>query len=432
MEYLITILWGGMELIFFHVFRSAFLPTRKAPRQQAVLFLLTWASTILYAVFVPVKLVKMTLTLLIVFASSCFGNRGTWYQHLIYTVLGYMVNGLMDTLAIYGISALLGVSYEDFVWMKLFYVVTVTMSKLISIFLAWILRRLRKTAGGQTIQRRWILLIFLFPAVSIVMLAVIYFEFQGQQDLSMGAVVFSIVLAAANVAIIYLIGVMENNTKQLQENALLHQQMDIQTDSIVALERSYRDQRKATHEYKNQLQTIYDLLENEKVADAKAYVGHLQEMQTTRIFIVNSRHPIIDAVLNHKYQTAKEHEIDFQIQVNDLSQISIGTDELVVLLSNLLDNAIEACCRMEGHRAIKCSILYDGALFLSVRNTSNPVTFVGDTIPTSKTPKEEHGFGLSRIQLILKQLKAEFTFSYENGWFEFVTEIPEYSWSPKS
>ena len=238
MEYLITILWGGMELIFFHVFRSAFLPTRKAPRQQAVLFLLTWASTILYAVFVPVKLVKMTLTLLIVFASSCFGNRGTWYQHLIYTVLGYMVNGLMDTLAIYGISALLGVSYEDFVWMKLFYVVTVTMSKLISIFLAWILRRLRKTAGGQTIQRRWILLIFLFPAVSIVMLAVIYFEFQGQQDLSMGAVVFSIVLAAANVAIIYLIGVMENNTKQLQENALLHQQMDIQTDSIVALERS--------------------------------------------------------------------------------------------------------------------------------------------------------------------------------------------------
>ena len=248
----------------------------------------------------------------------------------------------------------------------------------------------------------------------------------------MGAVVFSIVLAAANVAIIYLIGVMENNTKQLQENALLHQQMDIQTDSIVALERSYRDQRKATHEYKNQLQTIYDLLENEKVADAKAYVGHLQEMQTTRIFIVNSRHPIIDAVLNHKYQTAKEHEIDFQIQVNDLSQISIGTDELVVLLSNLLDNAIEACCRMEGHRAIKCSILYDGALFLSVRNTSNPVTFVGDTIPTSKTPKEEHGFGLSRIQLILKQLKAEFTFSYENGWFEFVTEIPEYSWSPKS
>ncbi len=139
---------------------------------------------------------------------------------------------------------------------------------------------------------------------------------------------------------------------------------------------------------------------------------------------VNSHHPIIDAVLNYKYQTAKEYGIDFQIQVNDLSQISIRTDELVVLLSNLLDNAIEACCRLEGRRVIQCSILLNETLFLSVRNTSNPVTIIGDTIPTSKTPKEEHGFGLSRIQLILNQLSAEYTFAYENGWFEFVVEFP--------
>jgi sensor histidine kinase regulating citrate/malate metabolism len=110
--------------------------------------------------------------------------------------------------------------------------------------------------------------------------------------------------------------------------------------------------------------------------------------------------------------------------VNDLSQISIGTDELVVLLSNLLDNAIEASCRIEGYRSIQCSVLLDETLFLSVRNTSNPVTIAGDTIPTSKTPKDEHGFGLSRIQLVLKQLNAEYTFIYENGWFEFVAEFP--------
>jgi sensor histidine kinase regulating citrate/malate metabolism len=93
-------------------------------------------------------------------------------------------------------------------------------------------------------------------------------------------------------------------------------------------------------------------------------------------------------------------------------------------LSNLLDNAIEACCRLDACRVIQCNILFDRTLFLSVRNTSNPVTIVGNTIPTSKTPKDEHGFGLSRIQLILKQLNAEYTFVYENGWFEFVAELP--------
>lgn len=424
MEYLLNALWSGMELVFFYFFLGAYLPAKKSTKHQVVVFALAWIFTIVYTYFAPGQLMKLMLTTSMLFAVSLHLYKGNWYLHIIYIAIAWMINGLLDTIALYGVSALLGVSYTDFVWMKLFYVVTVCLSKLISILLAWIIHRIRKTVSDQAIHRRWLLLALLFPIVSMVMLAVVFAGFQGESDLSVGAVIFSFFLAVANVAIIYLIGVMEKNTRQSQENALLHQQMDIQTDSIIALERSYRNQRKATHEYKHQLQTIHDLLENEKIADAKAYVGQLQEMQTTRIFAVNSRHPIIDAILNHKYQTAKEHEIDFQFQVNDLSQISIGTDELVVLLSNLLDNAIEACCRLDAYRAIQCSILFDGTLFLSVRNTSNPVTIVGDTIPTSKTPKEEHGFGLSRIQLILKQLNAEYTFVYENGWFEFVAEFP--------
>lgn len=289
---------------------------------------------------------------------------------------------------------------------------------------AWAINKLRKNVRDHAIQRRWLLLSLLFPGVSTVMLTVIYATFQNAQDLSIGAVIFNIFLIIANVAILYLISSMEKATKQVQEHALLRQQMEIQTDSIVALERSYRNQRQATHEFQNQLQTIYELLLNEQASQAQEYIRQLQSQQTARILVVNSHHPIIDAVLNHKYQTAKGHGIDFQIQVNDLSRLSIGTDELVVLLSNLLDNAIEACCRVQNHRAIQCSILADETLFLSVRNTSIPVTILGDTIPTSKTPKEEHGFGLSRIRLILKQLHAEYTFTYENGWFEFVTEIP--------
>lgn len=424
MAYLLNALWSGMELVFFYFSLSAYLPARKSAKQRVVVFALAWVFTIIYTYFAPGQLIKLILTTSMLFAVSIYINSGKWYLHIFYIAIAWTINGLVDTIALYGVSALMCMSVEEFVWMKLLYVVTVCLSKLFSIFLAWIIYRIRKADGNQAIPRRWLLLTLLFPIVSMVMLAVVFVGFQGKSDLSVGAVIFSFFLAVANVAIIYLIGIMEKNTRQLQENALLHQQMEIQADSIVALERSYRNQRKATHEYKNQLQTIYDLLQNEKVADAKAYIQHLQGMQTTRIFAVNSHHPFVDAILNHKYQTAKEKEIDFQIQVNDLSQISIGTDELVVLLSNLLDNAIEACCRVKGRRAIQCSILLDEMLFLSIRNTSNPVTIMGDTIPTSKTPKEEHGYGLSRIQLIMKQLCAEYTFAYENGWFEFVAEFP--------
>lgn len=113
-----------------------------------------------------------------------------------------------------------------------------------------------------------------------------------------------------------------------------------------------------------------------------------------------------------------------RVQVNDLSSISYQTDELVVLLSNLLDNAIEACLRLDGHREILCSILKEDSVYISIRNTSNPVVIVNNEIPTSKSEVTEHGFGIPAVKYILEQQNAEYTFAYKDGWFQFVAEIP--------
>ena len=59
-----------------------------------------------------------------------------------------------------------------------------------------------------------------------------------------------------------------------------------------------------------------------------------------------------------------------------------------------------------------------------MRNTSLPVEISDNFIPTSKEPKEDHGYGLPHIDYILKQLNAEYALSCEAGWFEFAAEIP--------
>lgn len=69
-------------------------------------------------------------------------------------------------------------------------------------------------------------------------------------------------------------------------------------------------------------------------------------------------------------------------------------------------------------------LLAEEYLFISVRNTSYPITFDGENIPTSKVSKEEHGYGLANIKRILSNLNAEYTYEYHDGWFEFVIEIP--------
>ena len=111
-------------------------------------------------------------------------------------------------------------------------------------------------------------------------------------------------------------------------------------------------------------------------------------------------------------------------KVNDLSKLTISTDELVVLLSNLLDNAIEACQRLPDNRAIECTILLEKTLFISIRNTSAPVKIVNGRIETSKKPEKEHGFGLAGVLQVLEQLNGEYAMNYSDNWFQFVAEIP--------
>ena len=105
---------------------------------------------------------------------------------------------------------------------------------------------------------------------------------------------------------------------------------------------------------------------------ALEYVQKLRNSRS-RAAAIRTGHPVFDVILNQKYQLAQEYGIRVDWKVNDLSSVTIPTEELVVLLSNLLDNAIEACRRKDGEKEIVCKILKQDSLLLAIRNTSNPV-----------------------------------------------------------
>ena len=213
------------------------------------------------------------------------------------------------------------------------------------------------------------------------------------------------------------------NRNSDQDMLLLRQHMEMQQDNMNALEQNYRAQRKTAHEFEHHLQVIQELLNRGEMAATQEYVSRLRKNRSIMVYSINSGHPVIDVILNQKYQTARENEIKMHIQVNDLSALTIPTDSLVVVLTNLLDNAIEACRRIDGHREIIGCVLYNNGLYISIRNTSIPVQIVDGKIPTTKQDSLSHGFGLMSVTYVLDQMDAEYTFFYEDGWFNFAAEI---------
>ena len=407
MEYLITALWISLEILSLFFFISAFTKPRFSKQLTfciilvTILLLTVHSTEILYSL--PTYFIKgISCGLCLVFALIVFSSP--WYLCVMLTAVFYFAIGAIDTIVLYAASALFGISLSDLVWRKILYTMVCTLGKCIALFLCWGIYRLLDRRERKKLSIKRIILTTLFPFISILLLFPIFQSYKLQGDLSQSAVVFSIILLFANGSILYLLDNLDRTAAAEQEVALLNQSMELQSENYQALEKSYRAQRSASHEFQHQLQAIRVLLQDGNINEAQEYINQLQGQNTTRIFATNSKHPIIDAVLNEKYQRAKENGIDIHIKVNDLSGLNIHTDALVVLLSNLMDNAIEACLRLPKDRSIECSLVLEDSFLLSIRNTSLPVQIVDGQIETTKASKSEHGFGLFAVRRIIEQL----------------------------
>ena len=94
----------------------------------------------------------------------------------------------------------------------------------------------------------------------------------------------------------------------------------------------------------------------------------------------------------------------------------------MVLLANLLNNAIEACEKCGEKRTIKVKFLQeDDNIVLSVKNTYvQPVQYINDEIVTSKTMNsEEHGVGIKNIINIVEKYNGTYVINSDNDEFIF-------------
>ncbi|MDE5825346.1 MAG: ATP-binding protein, partial [Lachnospiraceae bacterium] len=146
---------------------------------------------------------------------------------------------------------------------------------------------------------------------------------------------------------------------------------------------------------------------------------------------INTNHTVVNIILNQKYQAARDKNITMTFVINDLSGLTMPEEDLVTLLTNLLDNAIEACEKIdEKNTAIDKTIQFkmvveESQLILSVRNPVNePVQIKNNMVVTSKKDSIYHGIGLSNIDTVVKKYHGTSVLKCKDGWFSFAAILP--------
>ena len=421
---LLSLLWSSLDVLAVVLFVAAYLPRRTGSGWMKAAIGAMVVILIGYSLLEP----QMGLTQLafygVLFSFLRFLFSGKWYTIAFIQLLMVVFSAMMDMFMSMISCALLGVSYDEFVWMVALYAAVITVGKLLLVYFAWLCYQHRRFRRMHDVQGKWFGLTVLFPAVSLAIIWVSFFNNRGSTENTPGLAAIAIVMAAANIGILYLIHSLERATVREHQARILSQQIALQTENFNVLQDSFTRQRRATHEFERHIQTLGALLDREELAAAKEYVGQLRGSSGADIRHVRTNHPIFDVILNQKYVQATEKGISMELRFNDLSGVNMPTELLVVLLSNLLDNAIEACAKVESGPRIEVHVHWEDGVYLCVRNTSGPVQIVDGHIQTDKADPMEHGYGLSAIRHVMEQLGGEYAMEYRDGWYQFVAEIP--------
>ncbi len=180
------------------------------------------------------------------------------------------------------------------------------------------------------------------------------------------------------------------------------------------------------HDYQNHLIWVDQLLSTGKVEEARQYLNTFPDESIKTAPRIHTCNEVIDAIVNQKYWLAKSKSIAILPIMNDLSNLPIEAKDLVAIVSNLLDNAIEACENVTNSPVIQLKILREEeALVIAVRNpVSANVPIVDNCVITSKTDKSRHGYGLMSIKRSLERYDAAYTFISEDMHFQCSAVIP--------
>lgn len=217
-------------------------------------------------------------------------------------------------------------------------------------------------------------------------------------------------------------------------------QSDLLTKHYEEVQHIYRQMRGWKHDYHNHIQVLVGITnEMHLIAQSPksnpADLVPIIERLTDYLFMLNgdltavdtilkTGNIMVDAILNSKLLLASKRGIKITVKAQLPNTISASDLDLCIIIGNLLDNAIEACDRVENpsERFIR---IYIGPLkkmlYISVSNSMKGKPHVVGSVFLSTKSTPNHGLGLFRIDKIVKRYNGKINRQYEDG--VFATEV---------
>lgn len=195
--------------------------------------------------------------------------------------------------------------------------------------------------------------------------------------------------------------------------------LEIQSKYYEQIQKQNRAIRKYRHDMQSHFICFNHFLLQNDIDKAKNYMKemHYDLEQTKMEYDVGNE--VASVILNDKGEDLKKYQIEMKVEGKLPANISMSDYDFCNIFSNLLNNAVEACKRVDKNRKIKIRLgVYNKFISIWICNSCNKKEI---SLKTSKQDKDNHGYGISKIQEYVSRYDGNMKIELQQG--NFIVDI---------
>lgn len=269
--------------------------------------------------------------------------------------------------------------------------------------------------GNKLPNAYWISL-FVIPVSSLFMLAITF-----QSD---GLAAYQIVISITAVLIInftvfFLFDSLAKLYQEKQAKDFIEQQNRYYENQLQIINASLEASSILRHDMKNHLHAIFTDINTGNISEAKKHISDIVDVYSARTEIIHTGYSAIDSIVNFKLQSAKQNGVKVNANSSIPPNLNFSSFDSTVIFGNLLDNALQAVSLVDKNAFIVLTMHYSkGMLIIKVSNPFiNEVKIVDGKIISSKSDKENHGYGLKSVKEVVEKYNGTIEIKTDSNIF---------------
>ena len=220
-------------------------------------------------------------------------------------------------------------------------------------------------------------------------------------------------IIAGYLVIVFSIMILAGKTAKIEKEAERNRRIQSYMVTLQGFYQTIQSQidmtRKFRHDLAKHIQTLEVLMEEQEESGLQEYAENLKQEYRKIENKGESKREVVNAILSMKRQQCQEKQIPLFLHVEKEEYALVRDIDLVGILMNLLDNAVEENEKIEStdQRGIWMEMkeTKQGEVWIQVKNKIRPGKKID--FHTEKKKKEEHGIGRGIIEYLVKQYQGE-------------------------